>query len=185
MQRKDLPRSARMTRRRLLAGAAALALPALARAAHIVRPWAAGKPVPPLVLTDLDGKAWSLAALKGRPVLLNFWASWCEPCRAEMPSLELLQTRHEKAGLVILSVNYQEPLPKIRRFLETLPFSLPILLDRDGEAAAAWTPRVFPTTVLIDRSGAPRSTVIGELDWMGDTARGLLEPLLAAAQRAA
>lgn len=185
MQRKDLSRSARTTRRQLLAGAVAFALPALARAAHLVRPWPAGKPTPPLALTDLDGKAWSLAALKGRPVLLNFWASWCEPCRAEMPSLELLQTRHEKAGLVILSVNYQEPLPKIRRFLETLPFSLPILLDRDGEAAAAWTPRVFPTTVLIDRSGAPRSTVIGELDWMGDTARGLIEPLLAAVQRAA
>ncbi len=134
---------------------------------------------------DLDGKAWSLAALKGRPVVLNFWASWCEPCRAEMPSLELLQTRHEKTGLVILSVNYQEPLPKIRRFLEVLPFSLPILLDREGEAAAAWTPRVFPTTVLIDRSGAARQSVIGEIDWMGNIARGLIEPLLAGAPRAA
>jgi len=117
--------------------------------------------------------------------VLNFWASWCEPCRAEMPSLELLQTRHEKPGLVILSVNYQEAAPTIKRFLETLPFSLPILLDREGEAAAAWTPRVFPTTVLIDRGGAARSSVLGELDWMGDTARTLVEPLLAAAPRAA
>jgi hypothetical protein len=56
---------------------------------------------------------------------------------------------------------------------------LPILLDRDGDAASAWTPRVFPTTVLIDRSGTARSSVIGELDWMGDTARALVEPLLA------
>ena len=136
------------------------------------------------MLVDLDGKEWSLAALKGRPVLLNFWASWCEPCRAEMPSLELLQTRHEKAGLVILSVNYQEPLPKIKRFLETLPMSLPILLDRDGNTTTAWTPRVFPTTVLIDRGGIPRSSVIGELDWLGATARGLIEPLLASARTA-
>lgn len=182
MQCKDLPRTGRTTRRRLLAaslaGAAAMALPGLARAGHIVRAWPAGKPAPALALTDLDGKPWSLAALKGRPVVLNFWASWCEPCRAEMPSLELLQTRHEKAGLVVLSVNYQEPLPTIRRFLETLPFSLPILLDRDGDAASAWTPRVFPTTVLIDRSGMPRSSVIGELDWMGDAARAMLEPLM-------
>jgi thiol-disulfide isomerase/thioredoxin len=188
MQSMDGQRTGRTTRRRLLTGAlavTALTSAGLARAAHVVRPWPAGKPTPALALTDLDGKAWSLAALKGRPVVLNFWASWCEPWRAEMPSLELLQTRHEKAGLVILSVNYQEPLPKIRRFLETLPFSLPILLDREGEAAAAWTPRVFPTTVLIDRSGAARSSVIGELDWMGDTARGLIEPLLAAAPRAA
>lgn len=179
----DRPGSGRTTRRRALAGALAAAtvlmLPEAARAAHVVRPWPAAKPTPDLSLTDLDGKPWTLAGLKGRPVLLNFWASWCEPCRAEMPSLELLATRHEKAGLVVLSINYQEPLPTIRRFLETLPFSLPILLDRDGDAAGAWTPRVFPTTVLIDRSGAARSSVIGELDWMGDTARALVEPLLA------
>ncbi len=179
MQRTDLLRSGRTSRRTLLTGAALAMLPGLARAAHIVRAWPAAKPAPALALNDLDGKAWSLAALKGRPVLLNFWASWCEPCRAEMPSLELLQTRHEKAGLVILSVNYQEPLPKIRRFLETLPFSLPILLDREGEAAAAWTTRVFPSTVLIDRAGTPRSTVIGEIDWLGEAARALVEPLLA------
>jgi thiol-disulfide isomerase/thioredoxin len=188
MQSMDGQGAGRTTRRRFLTGsvaALALARSGAAGAAHVVKPWPAGKPTPALALTDLDGKTWSLATLKGRPVVLNFWASWCEPCRAEMPSLELLQTRHEKAGLVILSVNYQEPAPKIKRFLETLPFSLPILLDREGEAAAAWTPRVFPTTVLIDRGGAARSSVLGELDWMGDTARTLVEPLLAAAPRAA
>ena len=163
-----------------LGAVAALALPRSARAAHVVRPWPASKPVPVLNLADLDGKAWSLASQRGHAVLLNFWASWCEPCRAEMPSLELLATREEHAGLVIVSVNYQEPLPTIKRFLETLPFSLPILLDRDGEATAMWTPRVFPTTVLIDREGLPRSSVIGELDWIGPAARELLAPLLAA-----
>ena len=183
MQSTLAPRPGRTTRRRVLAtslaAAAAFSWPGAVRAAHLVRPWPAAKPTPTLNLPDLDGKAWTLAALKGRPVLLNFWATWCEPCRAEMPSLELLATRHEKAGLVILAVNYQEPLPAIKRFLETLPFSLPILLDRDGDAASAWTPRVFPTTVLIDRSGSARNSVIGELDWMGDTARALIEPLLA------
>jgi len=182
MLRMDIPRPRRTTRRQVLASslaaAATLSLPGLARAAHVVRPWPASKPAPALSLTDLDGKAWSLAALKGHPVVLNFWASWCEPCRAEMPSLELLATRHERAGLVVLAVNYKEPLPKIHRFLEVLPFSLPILLDRDGDAASAWTPRVFPTTVLIDRSGNARSSVIGELDWMDGAARELVEPLL-------
>jgi thiol-disulfide isomerase/thioredoxin len=162
-----------------LATCAVLALPGLARAAHMVRPWPADRPAPALGLSDLDGKTWNLADIKGRPVLLNFWATWCGPCRAEMPSLELLATRFEAAGLVVLSVNYKEPVATIRRFLEALPFTLPILLDRDGDVASAWTPRMFPTTVLIDRSGAPRSSVIGELDWMGGDARALVEPLLA------
>jgi len=176
----DPPR--RTTRRRLLgASVAALGtalLPAHSLAAHVVRPWPSGKPAPALGLTDLDGKAWNLSALQGQVVVLNFWASWCEPCRAEMPSLELLAAQHERNGLTILAVNYKEPLPAIKRFLDALPFSLPILLDRDGDATGEWTPRVFPTTVLIDRSGVPRQSVLGELEWNGPIARGLLEPLL-------
>lgn len=176
------PSTRRTSRRQVLglslATAAAVAWPGAARAAHLVRAWPEGKAAPDLALIDLDGKAWSLAALKGRPVMLNFWASWCEPCRAEMPSLELVATRHERAGLVVLAVNYQEAAPVIKRFLDVLPFSLPILLDRDGAATAAWTPRVFPTTVLIDRSGTPRHSVLGDLDWMGAEARDLIEPLV-------
>ena len=180
----------RPDRRSVLAAATTFAaglLPAALRGAEPDsqrRAWAPNRATPPLALPGFEGPGWSLAAARGKPVLLNFWASWCEPCRAEMPSLELLATRHERAGLVVLSVNYKEPVATIRRFLEALPFSLPILLDSDGEAAAAWTPRVFPTTVLIDRSGAPQHSVIGELDWMGGTAREMLQPLLARARTA-
>lgn len=184
MQGMHTPSSSRASRRQVLslslAAVATAALPGVARAAHLVRVWPEGKVVPPLGLTDMDGKTWSLTALKGQPVLLNFWATWCEPCRAEMPSLERMASRHESAGLVVLAVNYQEAAPVIRRFLDQRPFSLPILLDRDGGAAAAWTPRVFPTTVLIDRNGLPRHSVLGDLDWMGPVARELVEPLLLA-----
>lgn len=184
MQAMHPPSHCRTSRRQVLglslAAATAALLPGAARAAYLVRPWPEGKAAPALALSDMNGKPWSLAALKGQPVLLNFWASWCEPCRAEMPSLELVATRHERAGLVVLAVNYQEAPPVIKRFLDLRPFSLPILLDRDGAATAAWTPRVFPTTVLIDRHGTPRQSVLGDLDWMGPAARELIEPLLLA-----
>jgi thiol-disulfide isomerase/thioredoxin len=189
MQAMHTPPNRRTSRRQVLglslATAAALALPGAARAAYLLRAWPEGKVAPAFALTDLDGKTWNLAALKGQPVMLNFWASWCEPCRAEMPSLELVATRHERAGLVVLAVNYQEAAPAIKRFLDVLPFSLPILLDRDGAATAAWTPRVFPTTVLIDRGGTPRHSVLGDLDWMGPVARDLIEPLLQSKPRSA
>jgi thiol-disulfide isomerase/thioredoxin len=172
------------SRRRLLGAAlgCGLGLAAAARAAesqYIERAWPRERPVPPLALADLVGKTWELAALKGRPVLLNFWATWCEPCRAEMPSLDRLARRHAGEGLAVFTVNYQEGEAKIRAFLDTLQVSLPVLLDRDGSAARQWTPRVFPSTVLIDRRGQPRSTVIGEFDWTGAEAPSLLGPLLA------
>ncbi len=176
------PTDRKASRRQLLglslAAAASVALPRTARGAHLVRAWPEGKAAPDFALTDLDGKTWNLAALKGRPVMLNFWASWCEPCRSEMPSLERVVTRYERAGLVVLAVNYKDSPPVIKRFLEVSPFSLPILLDRDGAATAVWTPGVFPTTVLVDPSGTPRHSVLGELDWMGAQARDLLEPLV-------
>src|SRR5262245_15824116 len=95
---------------------AALAMAAGARA-HQLRPWAPSRPAPPLSLTDLDGKAWDLTTLHGRAVLINFWATWCEPCREEMPSLEALAKRHRADPVVVLTVNYQESEPGIRRFL--------------------------------------------------------------------
>jgi thiol-disulfide isomerase/thioredoxin len=155
---------------------AALAVAVGARA-HKVRPWSGA--APPFALNDLDGKPWQLSALQGRAVMLNFWATWCEPCREEMPSLQALARRHEADSLSVLMVNYRESEPGIRRFLEHTPLALPVLLDRDGSAARAWTPRVFPTTVLIDRSGRPRHQVVGAVDWNGDDARQWVRELLA------
>jgi thiol-disulfide isomerase/thioredoxin len=168
-------------RRALLAALAACAAglgAGPARAAHLVRPWAAGRPVPKLELNDLDGKPWSLASARGQVVVMNFWATWCEPCRSEMPSLELFAQKYEHDALTVVAINYQEPIPAIRRFLDAQPVTLPILLDRNGAATGAWTPRVFPSTVLVDRNGQPQNVVLGELDWTGSVARELIAPLL-------
>ena len=134
--------------------------------------------MPPLVLPALDGPAWNLATAKGQVVALNFWAGWCEPCRTEMPSLELLAERHSADGLVVMAVNYREGEATIQRFLERMPITLPIVRDADGSAALAWGVRVFPTTVLVGRDGRPAFSVIGELDWTGAQARQWLAPLL-------
>ena len=161
---------------------AALAAATNARA-HQLFPWNAARPAPTLSLTDLNGKVWDLPSLQGQAVLLNFWATWCEPCLEEMPSLESLARRHEGEPLRVLTVNYQESEPGIRRFLERVPLALPVLLDRDGAAAKAWTPRVFPTTVLIDRSGRPRQQVVGAVDWAGEGPAQWVRELLASGTR--
>jgi thiol-disulfide isomerase/thioredoxin len=182
------PRTAmgRVGRRRVFAGLALLAGAFLqfrfAQAAHLVRPWPADRPVPVLDLVDLDGKRWRLDALAGQVVVLNFWATWCEPCRLEMPSLAAMAARRRGEGVVVAAVNYLEAPEVIRRFLERAPFKPPILLDSDGDATVAWTPRVFPSTVLIGRNGRPAQTVVGELNWESAEARALLDPLVAASK---
>lgn len=160
-----------------LAGAAAVApLPLAAEALR--RPWPKGRPTPAVALPGFEGPAWSLASARGQVVLLNFWASWCEPCRSEMPSLELLAQRHEKDGLQVLAVNFRETDAALRRFMQSLPISLPILRDSDGALARAFEVRIFPTTVAIGRDGRARFSVIGELDWNGPEARQWVAELL-------
>jgi thiol-disulfide isomerase/thioredoxin len=162
-----------------------LALPwRFAAGAHVVRPWPTGRPVPPLDVVDLVGRPWRLEALVGQVVVLNFWATWCAPCRLEMPSLDAMAARRRREGVVVAAVNYKETPDVIRRYLERAPFKAQILLDADGDATVTWTPRVFPSTVLIGRSGVPVHVVVGELDWEDEEAKALLDPLVAASGRA-
>ena len=143
--------------------AACTLLLACAAQAGEIRPWQ-GK-VPALALPDLEGREHTLAQYKGKVVVLNFWATWCEPCRAEMPSMQKLAEKFGTDKLVVLGVNYQEGEPRIRRFLTQNPVGFTILMDREGVATKSWITRVFPTTVIIGPDGRPRHLVVGEYDW--------------------
>jgi thiol-disulfide isomerase/thioredoxin len=165
-----------------LALASVLVVPAIAveppaSPGYEVKPWPAGQKTPELRATALDGKVWALKDLRGRAVLVNFWASWCEPCRAEMPSLQALTQLEGDDRLVILAVNHKEPVATIARYVQTTQLSLPVLPDPQGVLAGQWGVSVYPSTVLIGADGRVRSVVRGELDWTGDAARKLIGPL--------
>jgi len=162
---------------------ACLTLPAAgwaaAEAGHEWRPWPAGRATPLLALPVLDGQPLALADLRGRAVLLNFWASWCEPCREELPSLALLGERRAADGLSVLAINVREGSDAVRRFVQQQALTLPVLLDTDGAAARAFTPRIYPSTVFVGRNGRAVGVLVGPIDWLGDEAGRRLAPLLA------
>ncbi len=141
------------------------------------RPWSRTVPTPALQLPGEAGQLWRLADQRGQVVVLNFWASWCEPCRAELPSLELLAARHDAQGLRVLAVNFRETDAALRRFTERHPLSLPILRDVDGAAARAFAVRIFPTTVVVGREGRVLFSVVGEADWGAEPVRGWIGAL--------
>jgi thiol-disulfide isomerase/thioredoxin len=136
-------------------------------AQSVRKPWPAKKATPALQLPSADDTPWNLSDERGHPVLLNFWATWCEPCRAEMPSLERLAASQREAGLRVIAVNYREGEPAVRRFLGSTALKLPVVRDADGAAARAFSINIFPSTVAIDRQGRTRFVLVGELDWGG------------------
>ena len=148
-----------------------------------VTPWPARQAAPPLQARDLHGQRWDLASLRGKAVLINFWASWCAPCLVEMPSLQALARRHGPEQLVVLAVNFKESAPTAQRFVQRTGLDLPVLLDPAGAIARQWKVKVFPTTVLVAADGRVHALVRGELDWTGPQAAALVEPLFRTAPR--
>jgi thiol-disulfide isomerase/thioredoxin len=109
---------------------------------------------------------------------MNFWATWCEPCRDEMPSMRRLRERLSGEPFEIVAVNYGESATRAREFMAREQLDFRVLLDPNKEAARAWRVRVLPGSVLVDRGGRARFYLIGEFDWASEdalrTVRGLL-----------
>jgi thiol-disulfide isomerase/thioredoxin len=163
---------------RALFAAAALLLVATANAAEL-RPWTGGA-APPLALEDLQGRPHALADYKGKVVLVNFWATWCEPCRAEMPSIDKLHSALAGQPFEVLGVNVAEPLSRIEKFTAAMPLAFPLLRDRDGAVAKGWRARLLPASFLIGGDGRIHWFVYGELDWSSAAVRAKVDELLRA-----
>ena len=151
---------------RLLALLAGALLAAGAAAAEL-RPWSGGAP-PPLALQDLSGKAHDLDDYRGKVVLVNFWATWCTPCRDEMPSIERLRGALAGRPFAVLAVNVGETERAAREFLQKMPLGFTILLDRGLQVSRAWGARILPASYVVAPNGAIRYSYFGELDWAKD-----------------
>ena len=120
-----------------------------------------GKLAPDFELSSLDGKVVSLSDFRGKPVFLNFWATWCGPCRFEMPFIQKMYEGLSNEGLVVLAVNVQENPTRVKEFVESFGLTFPVLLDTNSEVRLAYNIRGIPTTFFIDKNGIIQDIKIG------------------------
>lgn len=129
-------------------------------------------------LQDLGGSTVTLSALKGKVVLLNFWATWCPSCVSEMPSLNKLYGEMKSRGLEIIAVSTDGSASSVRDFVETHKLRFPIVMDVDRDVIHLYHVFSLPTSFLINKQGIVVQKFYGEYDWMGKETREKIEKLL-------
>lgn len=133
---------------------------------------------PDFTLSDPAGKKVSLKDYRGKIVFLNFWASWCSPCRAEMPGMDRLYREFKDKGLEMLAVNVKDKRDDALRFMKELKISYPVAMDPEGEVGLLYGAWGMPTTYLIDRKGQVLARMWGPADWYSPGARNLIRTLV-------
>ena len=137
-------------------------------------------PAPEFSLSDLDGRQYSLAGLRGKVVVINFWATWCPPCRGELPSLQRLWQKYRDDEFQLLAISVDENLDELNRFVAQFGkgFTFPILTDPGLAAARYWPLKGLPATFVIDKNGQVTHIVHGPRQWDSPVIYELLTPLL-------
>ncbi|MFQ5644852.1 MAG: redoxin domain-containing protein [Thiogranum sp.] len=133
-------------------------------------------PAPDFTLRDMDGVEHTLSGYRGKVVILNFWASWCPPCREEMPSMQRAWEEFRTEDVVMLAVNVGEDEDSIFEFTASYPVEFPLLLDSDSAVIGSWPVRGLPTTFIIDPQGRIVYRAIGGRDW---SATGIMKKVRA------
>ncbi len=139
-----------------------------------------GQPAPGFTLLTLDGGRASLTDHRDKLVVLNFWATWCQPCTVEMPSLEALWRRYRDRGLIVVGVCVDRGAPKalLEPYVRNLKLTFPILLDPDSKTSDRWRVTALPATFLVRPSGEVVGMAMGAREWNSDEMRALVERLL-------
>jgi thiol-disulfide isomerase/thioredoxin len=137
---------------------------------------------PGLSLKALDGTPHELQDYRGKVLLVNFWATWCPPCIAEMPSIQRLSDRLTGEAFEVLAVNVGESPFQVAKFSKLVNLRLTMLLDSDGEAFKAWGGSIYPTSFLLDGDGRIRYAAYGPLEWDGDDVIETVQELIESQQ---
>lgn len=136
-------------------------------------------PTPDFTLSTIEGKKLSLSDFRGKIVFLNFWASWCTPCREEMPSMEKLYQEFKNNNFVVLAVNVKDRKRDAASFVKEIKISYPVALDPDGQVGLLYGAWGLPTTYLIGPQGEGLARAWGPANWHGPAARKLIKELVA------
>jgi len=142
------------------------------------------RPAPAWALQDLDGKAVALDNFKGKVIVMDFWGSWCGPCRAELPVFQAMYESYRGKGVVFLGMNYERPVGDrdlkdvAREFVTKNKYTFPVIVDHEHVAADAYGISGFPTVFLIDKTGTIRYKNVGVTDGIETIIRDQIESLL-------